>query len=89
MKEEKAKEIFGKIMKVWIKRHGKDKLNPIIINSIRDMLKVIPDEDGCKRVINAGTGKTHLVPIEDIILDGLKGNELYKYPIENEKEKEV
>ena len=64
--------------------HGKDNLNPNTINSIKNMLKVIPDDDGCKRVTDMETGKTHLVPIEDIVLNGLKGNELYKYLIIND-----
>lgn len=61
--------------------------------------KIIPDEgflkiiikmanvhgDGHKRVIRIGEDKTFLVPIEDIILDGVKATELDKYLIEEQR----
>lgn len=42
--------------------------------------------DGYKRVIRMGEDKTYLVPIEEIILNGLKATELDKYLVE---EKEI
>ena len=36
--------------------------------------------DGYKRVSRIGGDKTYLVPIEDIILHGLKATDLDKYP---------
>ena len=61
--------------------------------------KIIPDEaflkmliemanvhgDGYKRVIRIGEDKTYLVPIEDIILHGVKATELDKYLIEEQR----
>ena len=38
--------------------------------------------DGYKRICRIGETKTHLVPIEDIILYGVKAWELDKYPFE-------
>lgn len=41
--------------------------------------------DGYKRVIRSGEDKTYLVPIEDIILHGVKATELDKYLIEEHR----
>ena len=84
MKEEKANEIFERVKKEWIKRHGEKNLNPAILNTLKKSLLSIPDDDGNKRVKSLSTGKTHLVPIERIILNGLRGDELDKYPVEKE-----
>lgn len=40
------------------------------------------DGDGFKRVIRMGEDKTYLVPIETIILHGLRAQDLDKYPVE-------
>jgi hypothetical protein len=39
--------------------------------------------DGYKRICRIGETKMHLVPIEDIILYGVKAQELDKYPFEH------
>ena len=80
MEQETAEKIYKEIETEWIKRHDKEKLDPEKLRAIKKMLEVIPDEDGNKRVTSMETGKTHLVPIKEIILNGLKGNELNKYP---------
>ena len=80
MHKKKADEIFARVKKEWIRRHGEDNLDPEKLAVTRKMIDLVPDEDGCKRVTLGETGKTYLVPIETIILDGLKGTELEKYP---------
>jgi len=80
MKKTKANQIYKKILDFWINRYGKENLDREKLKALRKMLNLMPDEDGMKRVTNMETGKTYLVPIEDIILNGLKGEELTKYP---------
>jgi len=82
-KIEKVKnKIFKKVKKEWEKRVGKGKVD-------EDMLKTLieisfTNDDGKKRIVVGG--KTYLVPIEDIFLKGLKGNEVKeKYPEEETK----
>lgn len=75
-------KIFDKIIAEYHKRN---------IVPIEEYLKKIiklgnTNGDGCKRVSRIGEDKTYLVPIEDIILHGLKATELDKYPVE---EKEI
>jgi len=83
MTPEKVNEIMGKVIIEWIKRYGTN-LDPQKIKIIREMLLQSPHEDGFMRVqlIEEG-GEIYLVPFEDIILNGLKGEDVKKY----EKEK--
>jgi len=73
--------IFEKVKSNWEERVGRgnvdeDVLKTIIVNS--DI-----HGDGKKRVERAETGELFLVPIEDILLIGLKEEELDKYPKED------
>lgn len=79
----KADEIFNNIVKEWIKRYGYKQLNQKTLVELKILLHALPDEDGCKRCVSLETGKTHLVPVEKIILEGLRGDELHKFPVCN------
>lgn len=91
MKKEKVNSILEEVKKEWINRLKNGQYmnvpkNSIIdkpfLESLRKMLLLCPDEDGNKRITDATTGKTHLIPIKTIILDGIKQKDLYKYPEE-------
>lgn len=83
MNNKKVDEIMKKLIAGWNKRLPKGaKLQKEFLKGIKEFLKLCPDEDGKKRVTDLSTGKTHLVPYEDIILNGLKGKDLNKYPVE-------
>jgi hypothetical protein len=85
MKPRKVNEIMSKVMKEWIRRYGVDKIDPRKLKATRDMLLLSPHEDGFMRVqLIEGSGEVYLVPFEDIILNGLKGEDVEKYQIENE-----
>lgn len=85
MKKEIAEQIYKKIYDEWVNRYGKENLDNDQLEALRNFILECPDDDGYKRVTNMTTGKTHLVPYEDIILHGLKGSELNKYPLEGGK----
>lgn len=52
-------------------------------NIYKKIIKIANTEgDGFKRISRIGEDKTHLVPIADIMLHGLKATELDKYPVE-------
>ena len=86
MKAEMAEKIYEEVLVEWIDRHGEDKLDPEKLEATRKMLHSIPEDSIYKRVTNMETGKTHMVPIKDIILNGLKGYDLSKYPEVDEKQ---
>ena len=72
-----------KLREGWRKKQAKGaKLDYIFLKAIRKLLEVCPDEDGLKRTVDMETGNTHLVPIEDILLNGLRQKDLKNYPIE-------
>ena len=81
MKEEKVKEIMDTVVKFWVTKHGADNIDLKAVEGLRNVLRSSPHENGIMPVTNLDTGKTHLVPILDIIRFGLKGTELDKYPI--------
>ena len=84
MNEKKVQEIMNKIIKGWRKRHGQDiAFDPLKVAMVEETLRGSPHEDGLMRVTNMESPDvTHLVPMEYIILNGLKGNEVNKFPIE-------
>lgn len=84
MTPKKVNEIMGKVIKEWIKRYGKDNIDSMKTKATRDMLLLSPHDDGFMRVNVSGNEGTYLVPMEDIILDGLKGEDI---PKKYEKEK--
>jgi hypothetical protein len=84
MEEQKLNEIMDKVIKEWIKRHGVINLDPQKIEMLKNVLKDSPHEDGLMRVQLIGGGPTYLVPFEEIILNGLKGEDIEKYPVEGE-----
>ena len=70
-------KIFDKVKKEWEKKIGKGNVDEEVLKKI---IKLADTEgDGKKRVSVLGLNKTYLVPIEDIILDGIKAFELDKY----------
>jgi len=76
-------KIFKKVKEDWEKMVGKGKVDE---KALKDLIKFADTNgDGKKRVIV--DGKTYLVPIEDIILKGIIGKEVKKYPLEMEREK--
>jgi hypothetical protein len=88
LKPEIAEELYNEILTEWIARHGKEKLDPEKLEATRQTLLSLPEDKVYKSVVNMSTGKTHLVPIKDIILNGLRGWELDKYPVIDEKKLE-
>jgi len=82
MEPQKVNEIMSKVMAFWIQRHGVQNIDPGKIQAIRNMLLMSPHNDGKMRVTVIGEKEAHLVPFEDIILYGLKGEDAKKYPIE-------
>lgn len=78
MTPKKVNEIMSKVMKEWAKRYDFDNIDPIKVKMTRDMLLMSPHEDGFMRVEVIGSDGTYLVPFEDIILEGLKGEEISK-----------
>jgi len=88
MKEEKVDEIMTEVEAEWKKRYGEEAIDPMRIEKVREALSMSPNENGIMPCYNTDTGKHHAVPMKDIILDGLKGSELDKYPV-IEKENKV
>jgi len=82
MKEQMVNQIMQKCTDVWKQRNPGKHLDPGFINLFTDLLKTCPDEDGMKRVVDMETNKTHLIPYSEIILNGLKGNEVKNFPEE-------
>ncbi len=83
MNPTKVNEVMQKLREGWRKKQSKGaKLDYIFLKAIRKLLVMCPDEDGKKRVKDLETGKTHLVPIEEMMLNGLKQQDLKNYPIE-------
>lgn len=83
MKEETVEKIMKRIINAWTARLPKGaKLSEDQLYAVRAALSIAPDDDGLKRVQSLETGKVHLVPYEHIILNGLKGSELEKFPEE-------
>jgi hypothetical protein len=81
MKEETMNRILNIVVKEWIKQYGLLNIDPIKLARIKRILQISPHDDGFMPVKSLETGKTHKVPFEDIILKGLKGNELKKYEV--------
>jgi hypothetical protein len=77
--KEKAEEIYNKIISEWKKKYGEENLDKSQLEAIKYVIFNFPHADGCQRVVRIEDGKTYLVPIQDIILKGLKGTELKKY----------
>ena len=85
MKEEKVQEIMKDVVKIWENTLGKEKIDTEKVKAVTEVLRESPHEDGLMPVTStAKNGKTHLVPLKDIILKGLRGDELGKYPIKEE-----
>lgn len=75
-------KIFRKVKEEWEKRVGIGNVDEKSLKKIIEFADT--NGDGKKRIII--DGKTYLVPIEDIFLNGLKGNEVEgKYPLEKVK----
>lgn len=85
MKEEKADEIMAVILKVWEEQYGKDNIDPKKVKDVRKMLLLSPHEDGLMPVKIIGGKGTHTVPIKNIILKGLRGKDVEKYPLSDER----
>jgi hypothetical protein len=73
-------KIFDKVLEEWEKRVG---LGNVDKETLADIIKFADtDGDGKKRIGLFGETHLRLVPIEDIILNGVKGTDLEKYPFE-------
>ena len=73
-------EIFKKVKGEWEKRIGKGNVDEFTLKNIIQIADV--HGDGLKRVSLIGKKEVHLIPIEDIILAGLKAVDIKKYPVE-------
>jgi len=80
--KELADKIMQKICNEWAKRYA-DGVDPAKVAAITIVVNNFPHSDGKQRVTDISTGKTHLIPLEYIILHGLHGSELDKFPEEN------
>lgn len=79
MQTKLADKIYKEIEDEWVKRHGEKNVDPKALKGIKLLLTNLPDKDEFKRVTSMTTGKTHLVPIKEIILNGIKEEEISKY----------
>jgi len=79
--KELADKIMQKVCNEWARRH-KDGVDPAKVAAVTMMVNNFPHADGKQRVTDISTGKTHLVPLEYIILHGLHGSELENFPEE-------
>jgi len=79
----KAEEIWNTVLGEWKKKYHEDSLDPVMLSAIKMLIFNFPHEDGSQRVTDMQTGITHLVPLEEIILNGLHGTDLHKFPMEN------
>lgn len=70
------------VVEVWTQRYGEGTDFSVAEKCLRNVLEGSPHDDGLMRVTSAENGKTYLVPMEHIILYGLKGSELPKFPLE-------
>lgn len=77
---EKQQGIFEKVKAAWEERVGKGNVDEEGLKRI--IIVADTDKDSLKRVSLIGSDKVHLVPIEEIILNGLKGTDIGKYPTE-------
>lgn len=79
---ETEERIFNAVKRRWERDVGKGNVDE---RKLRRAIRLFnTDGDGLKRVVFLPTGKTHLVPIEDIMLDGLKSGDINGYPVEGE-----
>lgn len=86
MKKESVDKIMKTVMAVWEKRHGKDRVDKNKVMILTKSLELSPHEDGRLRVTLIEDKKTtYLVPMEDVILFGLKAEDVKKYPKEKKK----
>ncbi len=83
MSKEMQDKIYDEIVAEWTEKYGVENLDKVKLDTVRKALAYIPDADGLKCVSSVETGKTHLVPVKDIIMKGLKGDELETYPVED------
>lgn len=84
MDREKVEDrIFNKIKREWEKIVGKGNVDTSILRKIIRISNT--DDDGKKRITLMSTGKTYLIPIEAIILEGIRGCDLNKYPTVNQR----
>ena len=74
---EVQQKIFYDVKAEWERRVGKGRIDEGRLK--RTILMADTNGDGKKRVVVSG--KTHLVPISDIILHGLQAVEIDKYPV--------
>lgn len=72
---ESEQKIFDRIKEESIRRGTA--INETFVRNVIRLANV--DGDGKKRVVKMETGETFLVPIDDIILNGLRGQDLDRY----------
>jgi hypothetical protein len=82
MKEEKVNEIMQKVIETWVNRIDIKDIDISKVAAVRLSLLGSPHEDGFMRVESLENRKTYLVPFEYIILNGLNGKDLEKFPVE-------
>jgi len=85
MREAKINEIMNNVEQAWIQEYGKENIDYSKLELVRGGLKSCPHEDGLMPCTLLG-GKTHLVPIEYIILNGLEGKDIDLFPLQGEAE---
>lgn len=81
MIKQKADEIFKEIRDEWIKKYGKNNIDPDKLKAVKELLYSSPHDDGLLPVKTIDVPGTRLVPIKDIILYGLHGKDVEKYPL--------
>lgn len=77
---------MSKVLGVWDERHGLENCKIEVVESLFKVLLLSPHKDGLMRVsLIEDSNDTYLVPFEDIILFGLKGEEVAEYGKDKEK----
>lgn len=77
---ERQQEIFENVKANWGKRVGTGNVDEDLLKEI--IILADTEGDGLKRIQKVGSKKTYLVPIEDILLIGVRTKDLDKYPTE-------
>jgi hypothetical protein len=81
----RTNEIMEKLRQDWAKRVPEGAvLDEKFMKNMEFLIASCPHDDGCQRVQLMGEegkeGKIYKVPLEDIILMGLNGKDVEKYP---------
>lgn len=81
MNTDKVEEIMSKVLSKWDDRFGVENCSAETVFYTYQTLLLSPHEDGCMPVQLIGGEQLHKIPMEEIILFGLKGEEVEQFKI--------